>query len=194
MNKSTDMALALGIPSEFSGESLEGMDFGIYQGGDRLRAALVSLRGMLERGKYFAFPVFLLFDGGYGVGKTRAACHLLEAAYKGFKLKRASRSSNVRPQFLRASKASRSRFDDDSVEKLMCEESPFLVLDDVNRIAGYKGEESFVEDVVEERRDAGLSTLITINTPLEQIEGRFGSYLKTFTHIRFSAPDQRGKR
>lgn len=183
----------LGMPHEFSKLTLAEMDFGIYENGPHLMGFILHLDSLLRSGSYLTDPVFLVIDGSYGNGKTRTACHLLEAAYHGYLKRSVSRSTEVRPYFLRASKAANKRFDSDSAESLFCEESPFLVLDDINRLAGYKGESDFLEDVIEDRFNLRLSTVVTMNVKLEAIEARLGSYLKNFIPMHFSAPDQRGR-
>lgn len=183
-----------GVPRQYAVASLSEMDFSIYQDGF-VEEYVKDLDESLRRGDYKDEPVFVLIDGSYGNGKTRTACHLVEAAYDAyFNNSRVRGGGVMRPYFVTAQRAAAVRFDPESEIRAHLEDSVFLALDDVNRLAGYKGEQDFIEMTIEDRHNRGLSTVITMNLALESLEGRIGSFLKQFERVRFgNAPDQRGK-
>lgn len=180
-----------GIPRDFATTSLDEMDFSIYN--PVIEVAVRNLDEKLRSGTFRSEPEFLLFDGEYGNGKTRTACHLVEAAYRGYLDNPAARGDVLRPYFVMASEAARVRFDDDSDLHPYMHDSVFLAFDDINRLAGYKGEQEFIETIIERRYYRGLSTVITVNGYLESVSGRLGSFLKQFSRLHYAdAPDQRG--
>lgn len=131
----------------------------------------------------------LAFVGGFGTGKTRLAVWLLRRAWEG---DLGTRNSAIQfPRFFAASALGDLRFrshsapedeeDSRSRDRDALERCPLVVIDDVGRLAGYKGEERFLEAVVEKRHDALLSTILTANELPK--EGRFADFLRYFTKI-----------
>lgn len=165
-----------GVPTRFLGLDLDGMD----DGGDRdYRAALARVRELSRDLRVDGPPddgLYLYLVGNFGSGKTRLATWVLREVYAGI-LERGvgpGRTSATRPLFVEAKRFGDLRFlrrededvDDERVglrERLFT--STLLVIDDVSRIAGYKGEVNFLEDVVETRYNECLSTVLTGNTP-----------------------------
>lgn len=181
-----------GIPQDYAEAKLSDMNFGIYPNSEQFRDGLVLIESKLKEGDFIKHPLFLTLDGSFGNGKTRVACHLLAAAYDGFRKCRNKLVDPVEPRFLKASLAARKRFDDDSAEKLFVEEAYVLVIDDVNRVSGYKGEMEYLEDAIEDRFQKRLSTILTFNVDISTLNPRFGSFLRQFVNVSFgNAPDQR---
>ena len=180
-----------GIPRDFAKTSLDEMDFSIYD--PVIESIVRELDTKLRSGTFRQDPVFLMIDGEYGNGKTRTACHLVAAAYRGYIDNPAARGDVLRPYFAMASEAASVRFDEDSDLRAYLDDSVFLALDDINRLSGYKGEGPFVEMLIERRYYRGMSTIVTVNGYAESISGRFGSFLKQFGRLYYAdAPDQRG--
>lgn len=111
-----------------------------------------------------------MFVGNFGTGKTRLAVKLMAHAYVGIKtLGRIGRIGT--PLFIKAKDLGELRFSfsnlpEDDAQRLQAlraevHESPFLVLDDIGRIVGYKGEEEFLERVIEHRYENELTTVVT---------------------------------
>lgn len=179
------------VPKRYARVDLQDMDMRPYP--LDLVHIINDLYTELRDGGYVRDPVFAVMDGGYGNGKTRVACHLVEAAYAGYARVRGV-PGRCPPTFVTSSRLVDSRFDRDSAERAVAESSCFLVIDDVNRIAGYKGEMDYLESVVERRFYDDLSTVLTMNVTLEEVKGRFGSFLKEFQRFRFGdVADMRGR-
>lgn len=116
----------------------------------------------------------LIFSGSFGTGKTRLAVRLLGAAYRGLKMKKVALKDNAVPMFIKATELVEMRFnfrdapEDEIDERALLRDrafnAVFIVLDDIGRIAGYKGEEEFIERVIEHRYENDLPTLVTAST------------------------------
>jgi len=138
-------------------------------------------------------PLFLILKGDHGNGKTRCAVHLMESAFKSF-------SGSIKnhflwaPYFLSCYEIGKYRFDfeEEAKDKLFLFKSGFLVLDDVGRFAGYKGELEFLQHIIEKRYNEMLSTVLTGNT-LEHFSERFQSILSQFDLIHFGIDNSRRK-
>lgn len=179
------------IPVNYSRLTLAEMDWTIYDD-QTIEEAITGIDESLRSGEFSEYPVFLVIDGRFGNGKTRTAAHLVTAAYHGFVANHRVRAESTRPYFIRASAAARVRFDQDNGIWAYLFDSCFLVLDDINRIAGYKGETDFIEEVIEHRHQKGRSTVITMNTSLDNVGQRLSSFLSEFEHLDYAAaPDQR---
>lgn len=138
-------------------------------------------------------PVYIFLHGKFGVGKTRSAVWMLKQLYRYLIEKR---KCPIRPLFIKASDLGEYRFqrkwvDDDNYDEI-CRtekvrkqlfEGPLLVVDDVARIANYKGEWEFLEYVVERRYDDELSVILTSSTSATEFVGRFYDYLSYFEDV-----------
>lgn len=143
---------------------------------------------------------FAVLLGTFGTGKTTLATWLLRRSWEYWAPK--STSSLDFPRFFRISDLAELRFrkhfdvDDDedrreeSRRALEC--APVVVIDDVHRVAGYRGEEVFLESVVEKRYDNELSTILTANEmPAE--DSRFADFLKYFRIFPLVGESHRGR-
>ena len=179
-----------GVPRRFAALELEDMD----DYGDRAyRKMLEKLRGIgeeLREGR--GVPLYLYLCGKLGSGKTRAAAWLLGQFYLHVLGARATLSGR-QPLFISAAKLVDFRFrrnweDEEDAERweMVREQlfrSSFLVIDDVSRIAGYKGEEAFLERVVEERYNEELSVVLTGNAGDGDFGERFRDFLAYFEEV-----------
>lgn len=140
------------------------------------------------------FP--LLLTGAFGVGKTRIATWLLRKAFEAWG-PRAQEGPRF-PRFFSAADLANLRFksfaaeDEEDQRDLLrdaLEHSPVLVIDDVGRISGYKGEELYLESVVERRFNAERTTILTLNEV--PAEGRFADFLAYFEEIALAGDSRR---
>lgn len=150
-----------------------------------------------ERGQVADSSILLL--GTFGVGKTRLATWLLRKAWGYF----AERSTSTLdfPRFFRISDLAELRFkkhydadeDEDRAEEARAAiaSSPLVVIDDVHRVAGYRGEEVYLEGVVEKRYDAELSTILTANE-LPEEGSRFSDFIRYFRTYPIGGKSHRG--
>ncbi len=188
-----------GIPKRYIGLKLDEMDdYGDVDYGNQLNK-ISEIGSNLREGN--GLPIYLFFYGKFGSGKTRSAVWLLEQFYLHLV---SARKCPIRPLFIKASDLGEYRFqkkwvDDDNYDEI-CRtekvrkqlfEGPLLVVDDVARIAGYKGEFDFFERVVETRYDEELSTILTSSTIPSGIGGRFYDYLSYFDEILFTGKNRR---
>jgi|GEM_PF-4521407 len=144
-----------------------------------------------------ADPVFAVLCGTTGNGKTRCATHMLQAALEGWDsnpgemLPRFSRW----PYFIRGSRVGDHRFerdDEPSRVRPFLFGASFLVIDDLGKIADYKGEREFIEMLIEQRFDDEASTVLTMNITPEQFGVRFADFLRQFDMVPFGdAPSMR---
>lgn len=201
----------------------------MYPNSDReYRAALRRVEGIGERlssRDFLRDPVFTLLTGVFGSGKTRAACWLLRAAFEG--LGGVARGGNAEtgepatvvptamaPLFIRAAQLAELRFrslsredeageEEDRREALRdrLDSASLLVIDDVTRVAGYRGEEHFVESVIERRWEADRSVVLTGNLdgeadesgrPVAGLTPRFRDFLRYFEVVRLGGETRRG--
>lgn len=120
-------------------------------------------------------PAFtsVVLVGSFGTGKTRLAVKLLAHAYVGLKASGWRMAAFEVPLFARARELGDLRFrpldrgdERDDIEDLRDRvfRSRFLVLDDIGRTSGYKGEAEFLERVVEARVEAELPTVVTASS------------------------------
>jgi DNA replication protein DnaC len=141
----------------------------------------------------------LVLTGDFGVGKTRIAVWLLRRAFDWFAP--LTRDGADFPRFFAAADLADLRFrsysgpDDEEDRRDEAREalvrSPFVVIDDVGRVSGYKGEELYLESVVEERwNDGRLATVLTMNELPR--EGRFADFLKYFEDVPLVGRSHRG--
>lgn len=188
-----------GVPKRYVGLKLDEMD----DYGD------VDYRKQLDKideiGSKFRedrdLPIYLFLYGKFGSGKTRSAVWLLEQFYRRLS---DDKKCPIRPLFIKASDLGEYRFqrkwvDDDNYDEI-CRtekirkqlfEGPLLVVDDVARIAGYKGEFDFFEQVVESRYDNELSVILTSSTSPTDFDGRFNDYLSYFDEMLFTGKSRR---
>lgn len=146
--------------------------------------------------------VFALLLGTFGVGKSRLATWLLRRSWEYWAPM--SSSGLDFPRFFRISDLADLRFkkhfggDDDEDEarrdeaRAALERSPLVVVDDVHRVAGYRGEEVYLESVVERRYDAELSTVLTANE-LPAEGSRFADFLRYFRTFPLIGKSFRGR-
>jgi DNA replication protein DnaC len=152
-------------------------------------------------------PLFVYLTGSFGAGKTRAAAWLLKRAYLGMKRHRAGLiGARSTPLFVRTNRLVEFRFPKRDEEEEAEEwnllrdrvfSTRFLVIDDIGRIADYKGELVFLERVVEERFDEGLSTVITSNLSGEELRAlgaRFADFLAMFEEVTLTSRTRAARR
>lgn len=151
-----------------------------------LDAAAQTVPGEREP-TFLARPLNLLLFGGFGSGKTRIACWVLRELYRAVY---PTHFPDRYGLFLRASRAVETRFsrgflrgeedgeDEGADLRRRAETSAVLVLDDVSRLPGYRGEGIYLEQLVEHRWGEGLSTILTLNGKVEALEERFRDLLR----------------
>lgn len=171
----------VGVPMDFCD-----LPIGDMQRDDENRQVLDWFQGLaenLEKASFFDEPVQLILKGVFGSGKTRLACGLLTAAAWGWQKRQ---HSHYYPQFMYGSALGRYRFDtgvDDWADTLeFLERSCFLVIDDAFRGPGYKGEQDFLEYLLDRRVGNRLSTVLTTNEKPDNMGSeRFSkSFIKCF--------------
>jgi DNA replication protein DnaC len=144
--------------------------------------------GFLERGE--APDLSVILTGAFGVGKTRLAVWLLRRAFEFLRTRAAS--SVGFPRFFRATDLADLRFgrnfsapedeeDRRAEARDALERAPFVVIDDIGRVSGYRGEELYLETVVERRYEGELATVLTANQL--PADGRFADFIKYFEEI-----------
>lgn len=192
-------ALVMGcnVPIRYAGMSVDTMNYGesveyraILARIKQLGVELAELHACLKR------PVFLCLKGSFGTGKTRSAVWLLRQAYLGVK------HMSQAPYFMTSAQLVDVRFErrgsdeaDDPINERRDRafRSPFLVLDDVARFSGFRGEQDFVERVVDERFNAGRSTVLTSNARDGDLPERFQDLLRGFEELVFKGESHRGE-
>jgi len=134
-------------------------------------------------------PIYVYLSGKLGSGKTRLAAWLLAQHYMHVVESRTG-ATGRQPLFTSAAALTELRFRQTGEEDLeragkleQVFHGSFLVIDDLARIPGYKGEEAFLERVVEERYNAELSTVLTGNAKTGVFGERFADFLTYFTEI-----------
>lgn len=139
--------------------------------------------------KYIDEPIFYWIEGKYGTGKTRIATWLVKQAYLGIRGRSFGFEYDFRPLFMSASQITEYRFnkfdedpDYDEIRERIFKCS-FLAIDDIGKIASYKGEKLFIERVIEERWNEQLSTIITSNVDSKEISMRFDDFISTFDNF-----------
>lgn len=162
-----------------------------------------ALGAQLAKGAFLEQPLFLLLMGPFGTGKSRIATWLLEQAYRGIRQAQCIRAhGHQTPLFISARNLSALRFGrrfdgfediEDDRERLRDRtfRCRFLVIDDVNRVAGYRGEGLFVEEVIEERWNENRSTVVTCSSEPDVLGARFRDFLSYFTPLIFTGPSRR---
>jgi DNA replication protein DnaC len=179
----------------------------------------------LRSREFLSDPIHLLISGPFGSGKTRAACWLLRVAYEGLLAARSSGNEKLgepatvvpvglAPLFIRVPQLADLRFrslsgrDDESEDEeqrgLLRERldtCSLLLIDDVARVAGYRGEEQFVESVVERRWEDNRSVILTGNVDGEVdasgkrqagLSPRFRDFLNYFEVALLTGETRRG--
>jgi DNA replication protein DnaC len=196
MERTAKFARATGAPRRFAALELGDMD---RDGNEAVLDSLAELGDRLAAGDLA--EVFALLLGTFGVGKTRAAVWLLRRAYE--HLAPLSLCGLDFPRFFRATDLAELRFkkhfggedeEEDRREEARdaLERCPLVVVDDVHRVVGYKGEEVFLESVVEKRYDAELATVLTANElPAEGT--RFADFLRYFRTYPIGGRSHRGR-
>lgn len=208
------VAARCNAPRRYVRLELEDMDDGGDAAYGAALARLLALgRDDLATGRFLERPRFLQLAGPFGTGKTRAATWLLVQACLGVRRRPRGVTSgwtgaSLLPYFARAAELNDYRFvgfgrgDDGGDQRESVRErifrTPFLVLDDLGRLAGNRGEEAFVERVVEERFDAELSTVITSNVKPtvageapDGLPARFADFLRQFECVPLVGPSRR---
>jgi DNA replication protein DnaC len=182
-----------GAPGRFARMKVEDLD---RDGNEASIARLEELATEIVDGGV----VSVVLEGPFGTGKTRLAVYLLWQAY-GARLGKRDSALDF-PRFFRATDLAELRFgrsfsapeDDEDrrdFDRLALERAPFVVIDDVGRVSGYKGEEVYIETIVEKRFDAGdLSTVLTMNQM--PTEGRFSDFLAYFETVPLLGRSHRG--
>lgn len=187
-----------GCPRKFADLPIEGM-----VGDPAYTTVLEKLKRVaaedLRTGAHRAKPVFVKIGGPFGSGKTRMVVYMLAEAYLG--MGRIGNSARI-PMFLRAADLTDLRFtrmdeaeegDDDrrEVRRERLFTAELLVIDDLTRIAGYRGEEHWVERVIERRWEADRSTILTLNSRESSLNPRFEDFLKYFDTYVFAGSSHR---
>lgn len=165
---------------------------------DLYRDALERLAEVATELRSGALPNLVL-SGPFGTGKTRIATHLLrmyfEASrfevYDAWQWPRFFTARDVAElRFARAYGGAEDEEDAKEVDRDALRRSPLVAIDDLGRIAGYRGEETFVESVVERRYEAEFGTILTMNTV--PTEGRFADFLRYFEEVSIVGSSHRG--
>jgi len=168
---------------------------------DAYRGLLRKLERARDRLVAAEEPVLLALRGSIGSGKTRSAVWLLREYYASIP----SVFLRTAPLFLPASdlvdlrfRALYGRGDDEEEDRREAlrerlETSSLLVLDDVARVEGFRGEEHYVERTIERRLALEAPTILTLNSD-DGLSERFRDLLNEFESIVFSAPSFRGSR
>lgn len=193
--------LATGAPRAFADLELDDMD--VSPDNARAFERVRALGDALEAGA-LAVPgkpsLDLILEGAFGSGKTRLAVWLLRRAYAHRGRRRLRQSAF--PRFAHATEAVELRFaqrygepDEDELRRAEIREclarSPLVVLDDVGRVSGYKGEEMYLETIVERRWNDGLSTILTMNAR-PAVNSRFADFLRYFETLAIEGVSERG--
>lgn len=164
--------------------------------GEALRSVEDLLPRLLDRTRG---PVLVKFCGTLGSGKTRAATWLLREYYAAsFPI-----VASTCPLFLAADDLVDLRFraiyrreEDEEEERRevlrdRLKTADLLVLDDVARVEGFRGEEHFVERTIERRIQLERSTVLTLNG-VEGLSDRFRDILEEFEEVAFPGRSFRG--
>lgn len=141
----------------------------------------------LLQGNYFKDPVFLILQGKFGVGKTRVGCYLTKKSYECIIVKKYRLSDYVKqlPLFVRASEVVNYKFlnNDNKNFRDRLFNSVFLFIDDILRVVEFKGDFDFIHQIIENRYDNNLSTIVSLNSPLDKLNGmqpRFVDFMSQF--------------
>lgn len=180
-----------GAPARFARLRFEDMD---SLGNEASLSKAVKVAACLQDGE----RVSLVICGPFGTGKTRVAVWLLRNAWDA--CRKLVTSTLDFPRFFRAPDLAELRFgrsfsapedeeDRKDADRTALDRAPVVVIDDVGRVSGYKGEELFIEAVVEKRYDADLSTILTMNEVPR--EGRFADFLDYFEELTLAGRSHR---
>jgi hypothetical protein len=164
-------------------------------------AEVLALGDRLAKGEERDVSVAL--TGAFGVGKTLLAVHLLRRAWDFWFWSPRSTSRLDFPRFFRATDLAELRFkrnfggEDDEEDRRGGERealarAPLVVIDDVQRVAGYRGEEVYLETVLERRHDDRLATVLTANR-LPEDDTRFADFLRYFEVFPINGESHRGR-
>jgi len=199
-----ELKLRCGVPRAFAELELSEMDSG---GDEKYREDLQEFqriaRERLDTGKFLDDPLSLYVSGPFGTGKTRILTGLLKRAYQHLVSRRpgliAPRTS---PLFVRAADLVELRFrrfeEEEEMELLRerVKSSVFLAIDDVGRLNDFRGEMNYLERVVEDRVEEGLSVLISSNLggpELKKSAPRFLDFLSFFDVYSLTCASWRGR-
>lgn len=144
-----------------------------------------------------------LVVGPFGTGKTLIAVRMLAAAYVGLKASGRKLGAVEVPLFVKAREATEVRFIKSGIPEDEADEAEalrerifgtrFLVLDDLGRIAGYKGEEEFLERVIESRYENELVTAVTASK-LTFESARLVDFVESAAYEKFVLSGESGRK
>jgi len=175
-------------------------------GEEDYRAAMNRIREIIDESiltaKFRDEPIFVDINGPFGSGKTRSGVCMVKAAYRGL-FERFWIKACETPLFITAKNLVELRFgkswnrdeDDDAQDELREQvmKSEFLLIDDLGRLPGYKGEVGYLESIIDHRWGEALSTVVTTSRSEGNYPARIEDLLKYFETIFFVAESFRGK-
>jgi DNA replication protein DnaC len=200
-----ELKLRCGVPRAFAELELSEMDSG---GEEDYREVLREFQRIalkrLDSGEFLENPVLLYVSGPFGTGKTRILTGLLKRAYQYLVSHRPGLiSPRTSPLFLRSQDLVELRFrrfegEEEETELLRerVRSSVLLAIDDVGRLNDFRGEMNYLERVVEDRVEEGLSVLISSNlgdSELKKNAPRFLDFLSFFETYTLTCASWRGK-